>query len=114
MKIAIIGSRNAGNVNIANELEKRINVNDGDSIISGGAKGIDSLAAKYARERNLQLIEIRPDYKQYGRSATFIRNRAIIESADLVVAFWDGKSHGTKYSIDYANKKNRSTLIISI
>lgn len=44
MKIAIIGSRNPGNINFALELEKRINIQDGDAIISGGAKGIDSLA----------------------------------------------------------------------
>ena len=114
MNIAIVGSRNAGNINLAQELEKRINIMEGDAIVSGGAMGIDTLAASYAKERNLKLIELRPDYATYGRGATFIRNRAIVEAADMVVAFWDGESRGTKYSIDYANKIGRTTLIVSI
>lgn len=114
MNIAIIGSRNPGNINFSVELEKRINIKDGDAIVSGGAKGIDTLAANYAKGRNLQLIEFRPDYAKHGRGATFIRNRQIIATADMVVAFWNGESRGTKYSIDYANKIGRTTLIINI
>ena len=114
MNIAIVGSRNAGNINLAQELEKRINIMEGDAIVSGGARGIDTLAASYAKERNLKLIELRPDYAKYGRGNMFIRNRAIVEAADMVVAFWDGESRGTKYSIDYANKIGRTTLIVSI
>lgn len=114
MKIAIVGSRNPGNINIANEIEKRINIRNVEAIISGGAKGIDTLAAEYAKKNDVQLIEYRPDYAKHGRAATFIRNRQIIENSDMVVAFWNGESRGTKYSIDYANKIGRKTLIINI
>lgn len=114
MKIAIIGSREPGNINFAKELEKRINIQSGDTIISGGAKGIDSLAAEYATAHGLALVEIRPDYAKNGRGATFIRNREIVDNADMVVAFWNGTSKGTKYTIDYANKKGVTTLIIAI
>ncbi|MFS6554582.1 SLOG family protein [Parabacteroides distasonis] len=114
MKIAIVGSREPGNINFAKELEKRINIQSGDTIISGGAKGIDSLAAEYATAHGLALVEIRPDYAKNGRGATFIRNREIVDNADMVVAFWNGTSKGTKYTIDYANKKGVTTLIIAI
>ena len=114
MKIAIIGSRNPGNINFALELEKRINIQDDDAIISGGAKGIDSLAAQYARQYGIELIEFHPNYAKNGRGATFIRNREIVDNADMVVAFWNGTSKGTKYTIDYANKKGVTTLIITI
>lgn len=114
MKIAIVGSREPGNINFAQELEKRININNGDTIISGGAKGIDSLAAQYATTQGLALIEIRPDYARNGRGATFIRNREIVDNADMVVAFWNGTSKGTKYTIDYANRKGVATLIVTI
>lgn len=114
MKIAIVGSREPGNINFAQELEKRINIQSGDTIVSGGAKGIDSLAAEYATAHGLALVEIRPDYAKNGRGATFIRNREIVENADMVVAFWNGTSKGTKYTIDYANKKGVTTLIITI
>lgn len=114
MKIAIVGSREPGNINFAKELEKRINIQSGDTIISGGAKGIDSLAAEYATAHGLALVEIRPNYAKNGRGATFIRNREIVDNADIVVAFWNGTSKGTKYTIDYANKKGVTTLIITI
>lgn len=114
MKIAIVGSREPGNINFSKELEKRINIQSGDTIISGGAKGIDSLAAEYATAHGLALVEIRPDYAKNGRGATFIRNREIVDNADMVVAFWNGTSKGTKYTIDYANKKGVTTLIIAI
>lgn len=114
MKIAIVGSREPGNINFAKELEKRINIQSGDTIISGGAKGIDSLAAEYATAHGLALVEIRPDYAKNGRGATFIRNREIVDNADMVVAFWNGTSKGTRYTIDYANKKGVTTLIIAI
>lgn len=114
MKIAIVGSREPGNINFAKELEKRINIQSGDTIISGGAKGIDSLAAEYATAHGLALVEIRPNYAKNGRGATFIRNREIVDNADMVVAFWNGTSKGTKYTIDYANKKGVTTLIITI
>lgn len=114
MKIAIVGSREPGNINFAKELEKRINIQSGDTIISGGAKGIDSLAAEYATAHGLALVEIRPNYAKNGRGATFIRNREIVDNADMVVVFWNGTSKGTKYTIDYANKKGVTTLIIAI
>ena len=114
MKIAIVGSREPGNINFAKELEKRINIQSCDTIISGGAKGIDSLAAEYATANGLALVEIRPNYAKNGRGATYFRNREIVDNADMVVAFWNGTSKGTKYTIDYANKKGDTTLIITI
>lgn len=115
MKIGIIGSRNIEpTFDFAKELERRINIESCDTIISGGASGIDTLAAEYARSRNLELVELRPDYKQHGRGATFIRNRAIVEQSDFLVAFWNGESKGTKYTIDYALNKGVTTLVAYI
>lgn len=45
-----------------------------------------------------------PDYEKYGRSAPLKRNINIIEYADLVLAFWDGKNRGTKFVIDNCKK----------
>lgn len=84
MKIAIVGSREPGNINFAKELEKRINIQSGDTIFSGGAKGIDSLAAEYATAHGLELVEIRPNYAKNGRGATFILNADIKENNVIV------------------------------
>ena len=46
-----------------------------------------------------------PEYSRYGRSAPLKRNLLIIDYSDLVIAFWDGKSRGTKYVIDHCEKQ---------
>lgn len=74
-------------------------------IISGGAKGIDTCARKYALTHGIKLTEFLPEYEKYGRAAPLKRNIAIIEQADLVLAFWDGTSHGTKYVIDNCKRR---------
>lgn len=114
MKIAIIGSREAGNINLEQELINRLGIFTNDTIISGGARGIDTLAAQVARKHGIRLLEFRPDYATYGRGATFVRNRQIVDEADVVIAFWNGTSRGTKYTIEYAKKKYVPVVIIKI
>lgn len=114
MKIAIIGSRECGNINLERELIKRFEILTNDTIISGGARGIDTLAAQFARKHGIKLLEFRPDYATYGRGATFVRNRLMVDMADVVVAFWNGSSRGTKYTIEYAKKKYVPVVIIKI
>lgn len=95
MKIAVIGSRNLN----VEHLERFI-PDDVEEIVSGGAIGVDASAREYARRNGKKLTEFFPDYKKYGKSAPLYRNLQIIKYADEVVAFWDGKSRGTKYVID--------------
>jgi hypothetical protein len=58
-----------------------------------------------ARKRGL-CTEVYPaDWNQFGKSAGYIRNRAIIEAVDGVVAFWDGQSRGTAHAIQLARKR---------
>lgn len=84
MKIAIIGSRNIRVCNIEDHAA------DADEIVSGGARGVDSCAAEYARARGIILTEFLPEYDIYGRGAPIVRNKKIVDYADKVVAFWDG------------------------
>lgn len=95
MKIAVIGSRNLN----VEHLERFI-PDDVEEIVSGGAIGVDASAREYARRNGKKLTEFFPDYKKYGKTAPLYRNLQIIKYADEVVAFWDGKSRGTKYVID--------------
>lgn len=95
MKIAIIGSRN---LEVSN-LEKYL-PNNVTEIVSGGAKGIDACAKRFAVEKEIKLTEFLPEYEKYGRGAPLKRNLQIIDYSDLVIAFWDGTSRGTKYVID--------------
>ena len=72
--------------------------------VSGGAAGVDACAREYAQRHGLKLTEYLPEYARYGRAAPLKRNITIIENADLVLAFWDGTSRGTKYVIDNCKK----------
>ena len=87
MILSIIGSRSL-NIN----LKKYINLDKLDKIITGGAKGIDKCAEKFARENRIPLEIIRPDYELYGVRAPAIRNKKIVDSCDYLIAFWDGLS----------------------
>ena len=75
-------------------------------IVSGGAKGADSLAERYAKENSIPVLKHIPDWSQ-GKSAGIKRNVKIVDDAEGVVAFWDGNSPGTKHSIDLARKNNK-------
>ena len=97
MKVAIIGSRNTHLTDIAFLYEKLPPQCTG--IISGGAMGIDRLAEKMAARYHLPFTKILPDYARYGKRAPLVRNRKIVESADLVLAFWDFRSRGTANAI---------------
>lgn len=109
MKVAIIGSRNLNITNIGDYLPENVT-----EIISGGAKGVDSCAKEYALKNNIPFTEFLPDYRRFGRGAPLKRNLLIIEYADMVIAFWNGVSKGTKYVIDNCQKVNIPVKIIKI
>ncbi len=107
MIVAVVGSRGLFAENLGEYLP-----DDVTEIVSGGARGIDACAAKYAKENGIKLTEFLPDYKKYGRSAPIKRNNLIVDRADLVLAFWDGKSKGTGYVIDYCKKVGKALKVI--
>ena len=102
MKVAIIGSRTL----VIENLEEYLPQNTTE-IVSGGAKGIDSSARDFAGKHNIKLTEFLPQYQKYGKAAPIVRNREIVTYSDMVIAFWDGKSRGTKSVIDLCKKQNK-------
>jgi hypothetical protein len=111
MIIAVIGSRMFNDYEYLKEKMKLFP--DITKIVSGGAIGTDKLAEKYAEEFNLEIEIILPDWKKQGKAAGVFRNKIIVDKVDLVVAFWDEKSAGTRNSINYAKKMDKkvSTFI---
>jgi len=104
MRIAIIGSRSLCPVIVLK--------NTPDLIISGGAIGVDTIAKQYAIEHNIPFLEFLPEYGKYpAKSAPIIRNKKIVDNCDVLIAYWDGKSKGTKMTIDYATKKGKKVYI---
>lgn len=109
MKIAIIGSRNLHIGNIERYLPS-----DCTEIVSGGAKGIDTCAEQYAREHHIPFTLFLPEYEKFGRAAPIKRNKQIVDYADMILAFWDGCSHGTRFVIQYCKKTKKPCRVIQI
>lgn len=100
MKVAVVGSRNLRVDDLGKYLPDSVT-----EIISGGARGVDTCAREYALSQGIKLTEFLPEYDKYGRVAPLRRNITIIEYADLVLAFWDGNSRGTKFVIDKCKER---------
>lgn len=107
--MAIVGSRSTQKVNIGKYVNFVPSV-----IISGGAKGVDTQAADYAVQNGIPLIVHKPNYALHKQGAPIRRNELIVADCDILLAFWDGKSKGTKYTIDYARKKGKEVQVVHI
>ncbi len=107
MRVAVIGSRGLTVDDLGKYLPEGTT-----EIVSGGADGIDTCARQYALSHGIKLTEFLPEYSRYGRGAPIKRNDTIIQNSDMVLAFWDGKSRGTKYVIDKCRKTNVKIEVI--
>lgn len=107
MKVAVVGSRGLR----VDHLETYLPENTTE-IVSGGALGVDTCARAYALQHGLKLTEFLPDYKLYGRGAPLKRNLQIIAHSDMVLAFWDGRSHGTRFVIEECGRRGKAVRIL--
>ena len=81
-------------------------------IISGHASGADALGERYVQERGFLLEPYPVDWKAHGRAAGPIRNAQMAVVADALIAFWNGKSRGTKNMIDTATKRGLKVAVV--
>jgi hypothetical protein len=115
MKIIIAGSREFNNFSI---IEKECNhlLRDIEykTIISGTCRGVDKLGEQYADKYLLDKVLFPANWKRYLGGAGYQRNEQMALYADRLIAFWDGKSYGTKMMIELAKKNNLKIAIIKI
>lgn len=112
--ISVVGGRNFEGKHLLNDvldtiLSKNRNIT---RFVSGGAMGTDSLGEEWARRKGLVCKILEPDWNQHGKAAGIIRNESIIKHADFVVAFWNGRSRGTRDSICRSIKTGRKLFVI--
>jgi hypothetical protein len=91
----------------------RNKVNEDIAIVSGTARGADQLGEQYAKERGYTVNSHPADWDQHGKSAGYIRNKEMAQNADALLAFWDGKSRGTKHMIDLAHQHGLKVIVIN-
>ena len=105
--ILICGSRSIKNLQIS----RYIRPESCAAIVHGGAMGTDAIADSWAKANDIETVVYKPNYKVYGKRAPLVRDEEMVEFADVTIAFWDGKSRGTKYTFDYAKKLGRKVII---
>ncbi|MBE6567638.1 MAG: hypothetical protein E7657_03145 [Ruminococcaceae bacterium] len=109
MKLLIVGSRSIKAFDLSPYVSKEV-----DTIISGGANGVDTLAEEYADKNRISKLIMRPAYARYGKGAPLKRNEEMVKLADAVLVIWDGKSRGTKYTADFAKKEGKEVTVVTV
>lgn len=115
-KVIIAGSRGFSNYKLLREQcnkflrEKRKTSNI--IVVSGNARGADTLGEKYAQDEGFTLEIYQAQWKKFGKRAGYRRNEQMAEVADALIAFWDGSSKGTKHMIDIMNEKNLLVRVV--
>ena len=111
LRLSITGSRTVSIsfADITQHLPEQVT-----AIISGGASGVDTIAADYAHSHGIELQVIRPQYNSYSnpRLAPLSRNTDIISHADYCLFFWDGRSRGTAHTISEARRLGRHGKVV--
>ena len=113
MKTIVAGSRDYQDYNhVKQQLDYFRKTHVVTEIVSGGARGVDTLGERYGLEYEIAIKVFNADWNKHGRAAGPIRNAQMGDYADQLVAVWDGKSKGTKNMIDYMNKLKKPVFII--
>ena len=107
MRLLIVGSRSVSRVDLSDYVPDNV-----DLIITGGAKGVDSLAERYADENGISKLVLRPQYKRFGKGAPLVRNEKMVEIADSVLAIWNGTSRGTLFTVEKAKSLGKEVTVI--
>lgn len=108
MKIVIAGSRTITDINILLKAIKlsEYKITKQDEIVSGGAKGVDSLGEKYAKNKGITIKLFKPDWNKYGKSAGIIRNYEMAKYCDKAIVIHNG-SNGSLNMIKNLIKFNK-------
>ena len=110
MKTIIAGGRNVTTYSFVEEAVKQSGFSITE-VVSGCARGADTLGENYAAKHNIPVKKFPADWS-LGKSAGYLRNLDMGNYGDALIAFWDGQSKGTKHMIDIALEKNLNVRII--
>lgn len=120
MKLALVGSRTYENWHdfqdavVATLKEWDTTTEEVECIISGGAKGADSLAERFAREHNIKMVVFKPEWQRLGRAAGLMRNTDIVNACTHVIAFPSPSGSGTQDSIRKAKAAKKVVAVYEV
>jgi hypothetical protein len=118
VKIIIAGGRDFNNYNllkrtctcIIGALNPR---KDNIEVVCGKARGADTLGEQFAQEQGYKIKSFPTDWETLGKKAGYVRNAQMASYSEVLIAFWDRASKGTKHMIDLANKQRLKVFIIN-
>ena len=124
LRIIIAGSRDFNDYELLKKsaieiITKKTMLPDLTRIVSGGARGADTLGERFANEMGLEISRFIPDWDGLGKRAGYVRNAEMAKFAveddndGMLIAFWDGQSRGTKHMIDLANKYGLEVHVVN-
>ena len=111
MNIAIIGSRDFKDKELVEKKLAKELTDINTEVITGGARGVDTWVEEFC-EKDCTVCKIIRPINPANKLDYLFRNIEIITMADKIIAFWDGKSKGTKFVIDYAKARGKEVEII--
>ena len=116
MKVIIAGSRSITDYDAVKKAIEDSGWKDAISlVISGGARGVDTLGERWATEEGIVFERFLPEYTMYyGKSAPITRNRKMAERADALILVWDGKSRGSKNMLETAEELGLSIHLVEV
>ena len=124
LRVIIAGSRDFNDYKLLKKsaieiITKKTMLPDLTRIISGGARGADTLGEQFANEMGLEISRFIPDWDGLGKRAGYVRNAEMAKFAveddndGMLIAFWDGQSRGTKHMIDLAKRYGLEVHVVS-
>ena len=124
LRIIIAGSRDFNDYELLKKsaieiITKKTMLPDLTRIVSGGARGADTLGERFANEMGLEISRFIPDWDGLGKRAGYVRNAEMAKFAvedgnyGVLIAFWDGQSRGTKHMIDLAKRYGLEVHVVN-
>lgn len=116
VKVIIAGGREFTDYavlkNVCDHMLSNVKDNSKLTIVSGGARGVDKMGERYAVEHGINLVVMNADWETHGKSAGYKRNQEMADVSTHLIAFWDGKSRGTKHMIDIAKRDGLKSHLV--
>ncbi len=110
MRVAIIGSRHFSDLT---QVESYVRALPADArLVTGSASGVDAAVTRAARERGLAVRVVPASFEEAGdQQAAAARNQRLVDQCDVLVAFWDGSSGGTRATVERALDSGREVHV---
>lgn len=107
MIVLIAGSRSLKNPTLVSAAVEAAGFSPITEIVTGGAEGIDTLADQWAKDHGIDRVVMPANWKKYKRAGGYHRNERMVNYADAVIVIWDGKSNGTRHTIQIAQIRKK-------